>query len=240
MQFTKLKITNFRGTRELEIDFEPDVTVVVGRNGAGKTSILDAISAIAVHLYGIETSVSELVPSPSSHDVRESEISAEINLEVDSESPWSDISPANAYTIRIDKDSGILQFFDRPARDFPLPRVVYYRQERGFGSAGKAGSAASSVQILDADAVLERSLRSNLRTIGDLGEWWDKRDAQEARRVRDGERDYRDPQLEAIRNLVAKVDGFSGIGFDSTASLPGLFFRQGGRNPCSCQRAFGR
>ena len=42
--------------------------------------------------------------------------------------------------------------------------------------------------------------------------------------MRDGERNYRDPQLEAIRNLVARIESFLGIAFDSTASPPGLYF----------------
>ena len=50
MRFTSLHMKDFRATRELEIDFEPDVTVIVGRNGAGKTSILDALAAMIGYL----------------------------------------------------------------------------------------------------------------------------------------------------------------------------------------------
>ena len=41
-----LHMKDFRGTRELEIDFECDMTVIVGRNGTGKTSILDALGIL--------------------------------------------------------------------------------------------------------------------------------------------------------------------------------------------------
>ncbi len=40
--------------------------------------------------------------------------------------------------------------------------------------------------------------------------------------VRDKDRNYRDPQLQAIRKLVTKIDGFTGISFSSTAFPPGL------------------
>ena len=63
-----------------------------------------------------------------------------------------------------------------------------------------------------------------MQAIGDLEKWWDRRDAQEARLVRDANREYRDPQLEAIRRLIAKIEGFSGISFSSTSSPPGLHF----------------
>ena len=46
MRFTNLHMRDFRGTRELEIGFESDMTVIVGRNGAGKTSILDALCVL--------------------------------------------------------------------------------------------------------------------------------------------------------------------------------------------------
>ena len=41
--------------------------------------------------------------------------------------------------------------------------------------------------------------------------------------VRDKNSDYRDPQLEAIRNLVKKIDNLKDITFSSTASPPGLY-----------------
>ena len=50
MRFTSLHMEDFRATRELEIGFEPDATVIVGRNGAGKTTILDALAAMIGYL----------------------------------------------------------------------------------------------------------------------------------------------------------------------------------------------
>jgi predicted ATP-binding protein involved in virulence len=50
MKLSKLEITNFRCFESLSLDLEPDVNVFVGANGAGKTSILDAI---AIALYEV-------------------------------------------------------------------------------------------------------------------------------------------------------------------------------------------
>ena len=44
MQIEKLKLKNFRCYDELEIDFEPQLTVIVGENGKGKTAIFDALA----------------------------------------------------------------------------------------------------------------------------------------------------------------------------------------------------
>jgi predicted ATP-binding protein involved in virulence len=46
MKLNRLVLDNFRSHQHLEIDFEPDVTVLVGDNGEGKTSVLDAISQV--------------------------------------------------------------------------------------------------------------------------------------------------------------------------------------------------
>ena len=232
MRFTGLHISNFRGTRELEIAFEPDVTVIVGRNGAGKTSILDAL-AITVGLarsQSSDPSLSGVDFRPPALDVREGEDSARLDVEYEVGDREPGATVENILSVKIDSYGSPPEFLS--LQDVEVlaklvsspPRLIYYRQERGFGSARQAGPRESTADILDPEAVQDRSLQKDLRAIGDLGAWWDQRDAQEARRVRDGERDYRDPQLEAIRNLIARIDSFSGLAFNSTGSPPGLYF----------------
>lgn len=50
MQIERLRLKNFRCYTELDIDFEPQLTVIVGENGKGKTAIFDAL-AIALEPY---------------------------------------------------------------------------------------------------------------------------------------------------------------------------------------------
>ncbi|OJT22160.1 hypothetical protein BO221_23930 [Archangium sp. Cb G35] len=45
MRVQRLELTHFRGIRNLTLDFPENVTVLVGVNGAGKTSILEALRA---------------------------------------------------------------------------------------------------------------------------------------------------------------------------------------------------
>lgn len=42
IRLVKMKITNFKGQRNLEVDFDPNVTYVIGGNETGKTTIMDA------------------------------------------------------------------------------------------------------------------------------------------------------------------------------------------------------
>ena len=232
MRFTSLHIKDFRGTREQEISFEPDATVIVGRNGAGKTSILDALAMTMglARARSKEPDPNGCYLRPSAQDVREGMEESRLEVEYEVRDRQSDTLIANILSVRIHSDGRPSDFI--PLQDAvvlskhvsSLPRFVYYRQERGFESGRQADPGSSTPDILDPEAVRYGFLSKDLRTIGDLGAWWDQRDAQEARRVRDGERDYRDPQLEAIRNLIARIDSFSGIAFNSTASPPGLHF----------------
>ena len=44
MRLEKIKYTNFRGLKTGELSFEKDLTVIIGKNGAGKTSVLSAVA----------------------------------------------------------------------------------------------------------------------------------------------------------------------------------------------------
>jgi predicted ATP-binding protein involved in virulence len=50
MKLSKIDITHFRCFESLSVTFQPDINVIVGANGAGKSSILDAL---AIALYEV-------------------------------------------------------------------------------------------------------------------------------------------------------------------------------------------
>lgn len=54
MKLESLKLTNFRGFREFEITFDPQFTVLLGGNMAGKTAVLDAATFVLRRLLGTE------------------------------------------------------------------------------------------------------------------------------------------------------------------------------------------
>ena len=62
MRLKNIKIYNYRCFKEAEIDFDDYITLVVGKNGAGKTTILDAIAvSVSTFLMGIEGGVSRSI-----------------------------------------------------------------------------------------------------------------------------------------------------------------------------------
>lgn len=52
MKIRRLKIENFRGIVDETIDFDPSFTVFAGRNGGGKSTILEAIAVMLSRLSG--------------------------------------------------------------------------------------------------------------------------------------------------------------------------------------------
>lgn len=62
MKLNNIKISNYRCFKEAEIDFDEHITLVVGKNGAGKTAILDAVAvSISIFLLGIDGGVSRSI-----------------------------------------------------------------------------------------------------------------------------------------------------------------------------------
>lgn len=62
MKLKNLRISNYRCFKEANIDFDDHITLVVGKNGAGKTAILDAVAvSVSTFLLGIDGGVSRSI-----------------------------------------------------------------------------------------------------------------------------------------------------------------------------------
>lgn len=62
MKLKNIKISNYRCFKDVEIDFDESTTLVVGQNGTGKTTILDAIAvSVSTFLLGIDGGVSRSI-----------------------------------------------------------------------------------------------------------------------------------------------------------------------------------
>ena len=48
MKIEHIKLTNFRNYEDLELDFNPNINIIVGNNGQGKTNILESIYVLSL------------------------------------------------------------------------------------------------------------------------------------------------------------------------------------------------
>lgn len=231
MIIKNINIINMRGISEAKIDFDPRLTIIVGRNGAGKTTILDAISATLRIVHNIwpdengqHRSSSPEIPNEDKRFGAEN-CSLKLEFQLNKENhPNSPTSVEIQVKEGIKKTSeSVMEIYNytvnNVASNEGQPLFIYYHQDRGFEKDRNNRNSSTRQKVLD------NSLDGNLQAITDLEGWWDKRDAQEARTVRDRDPAYRDPQLEAIRKLVKAIDSFQDVSYNSTASPPGLYFR---------------
>lgn len=55
MRIHEIRLRNFRAFEELELHLEPQLTVLIGRNGAGKTTVLEGLAvALGAWLSGFK------------------------------------------------------------------------------------------------------------------------------------------------------------------------------------------
>lgn len=67
MKLNNIKISNYRCFKEVNIDLDDHITLIVGKNGAGKTAILDAVAvAISTFLLGIDGGISRRISKDDS------------------------------------------------------------------------------------------------------------------------------------------------------------------------------
>ena len=143
MKLESIKIEHFRGILKLELPIDDSLTVIVGNNGIGKTSMLDAIAYCLVGLRGLwptqpaKYHYPEIRSSDVAHSQANFSLKPSVSLSGISCKESKDIIEiSNSYRHR----SQSLTELSNLAHNNPVqsaePLFVYYRQSRGFMSNG--------------------------------------------------------------------------------------------------------
>lgn len=236
MQIESVHLKHYRGIDDLQVSLHPKLTVLVGNNGIGKTSVLDALSLMLFSLrsfWPTDGQAALYSPSITASDITINRTAFSLSVQASYCTEHSEKQPLsfeltsdlrlNAKSIRKLSALGFTQWQDN-AIDQPL--FVYYRQNRGFNTADSHSFGRHISRMVSKQHIREQSLSNDLHAIPDLSFWWDNWDAQEARIARDHDPKYRNYQLEAIRNLVDEMDEFESIGFNAIAEVPGLHLKK--------------
>lgn len=217
MKVRRLDMTSFRGFRELTLEFTEPVTVLVGVNGAGKTSILDCLAVLLAQLPSEILSLKKLGRRFHESDIHTGAPHTQNTVEVDVDgrvATWSLSlvrrgSPRQV-TNQLTELKEIVET-SRWAALGRLPLAIYYPVNR---AAAVAGSSRANPQhqffaFEPFDAFVE-ALEEGGRDFRLFFDWFRAREDLENERRLQLAPEYRDPQLEAVRTAITKlVPGFS-------------------------------
>jgi len=230
MRASKLHLTNFRGAKNLSLDFCPGLNLLVGVNGAGKTSVLESVaimlswaaarlrsaknsgSRIADEDIHIDTATASIELSclaswPESRDVfwRLAQTRKGRNPNVESEDPSiaaTYLSPLNEWA-RTARDQ--LGESDSRAN---LPLFVFYPVNRTFLDVPRRIRTAHTFDPLDA----YESAFTTGTNFRSFFEWFREREDLENQHLRKTGTLVEDEQLRAVREAIqAFLPDFSEI-----------------------------
>jgi predicted ATP-binding protein involved in virulence len=235
MKLSHITIENFRAVKKLELPLDPQLTLLVGDNAAGKTTILDAI---AVGLGAVLTRLPEI----SGIDFRSNDLRQELTSLDGSFKP--DDSPLNAmnkapYTritleslegvswdrtkkrdqtkrtkeeIPPDKKLGQLHdFLDKIINDVQdgkpsdLPVIAYYDTGRAPRSWVSVSQQRHLKKSFNRFKALENALTNNLRSEAIAMIDWFALQEDLERRAKERQPSYRSSVLETIRQALRRI-----------------------------------
>lgn len=233
MRLDSIELRDFRGISHLAIPIDEKLTVIVGDNGVGKTSILNAVSLALSGLRSLwldengnaRVVLSSVSPSDIAQGKQDFMVKTSVSFYASADGRQTHTLQLGANNVKNQHAAIALAQVGQKIGEGAVgnePLLAYYLQNRVF----EAETSHPHRDAISAEQVRRQSLSSDLRAIQDLSSWWDRLDAQEARRHRDEEHGFRDPQLEAIRKLVKEMEEFEGVGYEAKERRPGLYLKK--------------
>jgi predicted ATP-binding protein involved in virulence len=209
MRLERIQLVDFRGFANLEVHFERDVTVIVGVNGAGKSSLLDAIAVmLSDALY---RAAGERPRGFEDLDVRVGAQSTWVEVSVSLAGKPQPITWSLAHSRKGFKRGravhrGAMMSWTEEivaqraaGAHFAEPLAVYYPTERTvLDVPGKIGKKHSFTPV----EALALALQGRTVDFRLFFEWFREReDVENERRARESTA-HRDPALEAVRRAI--------------------------------------
>lgn len=222
MRIKKFELVNFRGIERMSLEFSAKTTALVGVNGVGKSSVLDALAISLSNLTARITGQPAKARSMSMDDIRIgtnfARLSASAELDLPSPTSWAIAlnrkadkhppersSDLEALKSQSDLLHARLAFRESDGKPINLPLAVYYDVHRA---------------VLDVPIRVRETQISNPRTayndaLGHGGTdfrgffiWFRNREDAENEGIRDNPA-YRDRDLSAVRRAIEQFTQFT-------------------------------
>ena len=149
LRVSSIRLVNFKGFKDLELDFahEPDVTVLVGNNGSGKSTVLEAIKKCFTHAVSRITTQSKNGDVIEDMEIRHGSPNSSIMLELKlgGELFASTLSKSRTFsTSKLKSDfkelndlCEILKISASLSKSSPLPLLASYTVDRSIDVSTK-------------------------------------------------------------------------------------------------------
>ena len=219
MRVTTIQLENFRGFPSLSLDLARPLTVLAGINGAGKSSVLEALAmllgAVQVELLGRAL----VIPVPTPSDVRvgdtEARLTASLGFDGVTAGIAIDVARHGDLTVLSPPGKMLHGAADIP-REPARCLAMYYSTARAASPDLHTRWKDGVAQATDAVDAIVGALSSDPLGFGDLFRWFrDREDYENAEKVRRASLAWSDPQLDAVRAAIAALlPGFSGLRVD--------------------------
>ena len=204
-----LKVRNFKGIAELDLALDESLTLLAGVNGAGKTSVLQALLAAVTHAWSykppdhfpqfrlpesvarVGTTGTEIVLELALPD------QSSINLEFD-------VHEQRLVPNKTQRRQ-LLNYYNQFSPSLPL--IVYYEQNR----VSRPHSGHLNVTVSSKENRTS-SLNTTVSSPNEFKAWFFEKEADEGQEVRERQNlEYADSELQAVRTVLKQLDGFSAL-----------------------------
>jgi predicted ATP-binding protein involved in virulence len=221
MKIHRIHLRSFRGFGELDLDLDRPITALVGINGAGKTSVLEAI-ALALSQLSAAVGMSSRPRQLKMLDIHVGQPAATIELEVSLGDLRlrlrQDIDRRSRFP-RLSTSIGTLEEVGRRLANavatsaMQPPLAVYYPVSRAV--TRQAGEEPAPV--LDRLAAGAGALFGSTRNFHRFFEWFRAQEDLENEQKARGRSEASDPQLAAVRRAIySLVPAFSELRIERT------------------------
>lgn len=169
MQINRLTLTNFRAFEQAEFDFQPGMNLIVGINGVGKSTVLDALRIALSRVLPEFTACIEKRLNFSTDDIMigHDQLAVEVNFQA-SEIPFiCNVRVEKSHEVAIKPDSPQILQPIKTAENQPI--VVYFSTRRSIlTEAGlNPNRSLGNQSAAFADALIPRMLR-----LREFTDWW--------------------------------------------------------------------
>ncbi len=219
MKIKRIKINDFRGFREFVVDIPTDSNVIafIGKNGAGKTAILDSVSLLlSILVKNIRSKFGNKLPSKflNKDDINSQAERYQIQIEFYC---TNNHYSSSSYTISLTESLNDKRIIDGTYNDFVdttrsllnIPILIHYQINRNVVEKTQKTNSSSKYTRGYADApqfsTYENAFSGNINSFNDFVKWFREEEDLENQIQRDHRNfDHRNDRLEVVRNAINK------------------------------------